>query len=154
MSDRIKTASLAVIALAHVVIVAVVVLWAWTVFVSFGRGIDDSEDRVEVTTTVVDTSVHLVAQAGETKTFTLSPGVYQILGGSQEAPISMTSLNAPAGSTWNSFMHVVTIVDLDLWERAREYDGTFPGGPLEVEVASDQPWVVDILRVWCPDEIE
>ena len=60
----------------------------------------------------METGVHLRGEAEETKTSTLRPGVYQILGGSEESPITITSQSAPANSTWNGFMNVITAMDL------------------------------------------
>ncbi len=107
----------------------------------------------EVEAVVAETSIHLKGEAGEGKDFTLRPGVYEFLGASDDSPISITSYNSAAGASWTGFMNVLTIVDPDEWPKAREYDCTFPGGPLRLEVGGDAAWSISILRRWCPSEI-
>lgn len=148
--------SLAVIAGA-LVLIALTQIWnSVGVAISVNRFATRENIRVpevEVETVVAETAIHLQGEAGETKNFTLRPGVYEFLGASDEAPIALTSYNSAAGASWTSFMNVLTIVDPDEWPKAREYDGTFPGGPLRLEVRGDGAWSIDILRRWCPNEI-
>ncbi len=113
----------------------------------------EREAEIVAEPVVAETVIHLNGEAGETKNFTLRPGVYEFLGASDESPIAITSYNSAASSSWNSFMNVLTIVDPDEWPKAREYDGTFPGGPMRIEVRGDRAWSIDILRRWCPNEI-
>ena len=148
--------SLAVIAGA-LVLIALTQIWnsvgvAMSVYTFTTREHTRAPD-VEVATVVAETVIHLKGEAGETKNFTLRPGVYEFLGASDESPIAITSYNSAAGASWTSFMNVLTIVDPDEWPKAREYDGTFPGGPMKLEVRGDRAWSIDILRRWCPDEI-
>ncbi len=109
--------------------------------------------EIEAEPVVAETVIHLEGEAGESKNFTLRPGVWEFLGSSDEASIAITSYNSAASATWTSFMNVLTIVDPDEWPRAREYDSTFPGGPLRLEVRGDRAWSIDIRRLWCPSEI-
>ena len=117
------------------------------------RHTDERDVEIEAESVVAETVIHLEGEAGESKNFTLRPGVYRFLGASDASPIAITSYNSSASSTWTSFMNVLTIVDPDEWPKAREYDSTFPGGPLRLEVRGDRAWSIDILRLWCPSEI-
>jgi len=158
MVSRGTRISLAVIAWA-LVLIALTQLWN-SVGVAMSvatfattRHTVERDVEVQAEPVVAETVIHLKGEAGETKNFTLRPGVYEFLGASDEAPITITSYNSAAGASWTSFMNVLTIVDPDEWPKAREYDGTFPGGPLRLEVRGDEAWSIDILRRWCPNEI-
>lgn len=114
-----------------------------------------SDGGFEVSSEVVDTSYHFRGEPGESEIVTLDVGVWEVLGGSEDAPIELASVDRPLVAGWTGFNQVVTVVDAD-WDTVVNADSAghvFPYGPMRLTVDADRPWVVDVRRVLCPSDV-
>lgn len=138
------------------VLIAVALLWIAIStelrYHRLGMGIDG---EIEVTSEVVDTSYHFRGEPGDSEIITLGVGVWEILGASEDAPITLASVNHSRVAGWTGFRQVVTIVDADAAtaSRADSAGPVLPYGPMRLSVEAERPWVVDVRRVLCPSDV-
>ena len=143
------------------VLIATTLLWSAIStelrYHGLGLGIGElrSSGEIEVTSEVVDTSYHFRGEPGDSEIITLGVGVWEILGASEDAPITLASVNHSQVTGWTGFRQVVTVVDADAAtvNRADSAGPVLPYGPMRLSVEAERPWVVDVRRVLCPSDV-
>ena len=111
--------------------------------------------EVEVTSFVYDTSAHFSGEPGEEVTVNLSPGVWEVLGGSDDDLNTQTKLSGSSiVKAWTGFRNVISVLPADEAEAMMDHGGVVPEGPMMLSVSGDQPWTRDFIRVVCPGDYE